>query len=520
MEEIRKYPVGMQTFAKIREGNYVYVDKTKYIVQMLENGSQYVFLSRPRRFGKSLFVSTLHAYYEGRKDLFEGLALGDYEKNWIKHPVLHFDMSTAKHMEPAELINELEGKLCQLENVYGTEDWAKGTNQRLECLVKRAYEQTGQKVVLLIDEYDAPLLDVVHEKENLMPLRQIMQNFYSPIKYLDPWLEFTFITGITKFSQLSIFSEINNLDNISMFDQYSAICGISKTELLTQMKPDVEILAKALDKTFDETVEELKNFYDGYHFSEKSEDVFNPFSLIKALRSQKIAAYWFSSGTPSYLIKTLQKYHVGILDIEKKRASVDDFDVSPEQMTSAVPLLYQSGYLTIKKYNPILQSFQLDYPNKEVRLGMVKSLAPNYLSPIQMDNNGFIFEFLEQLYDGTMDGALQKMQAYLASISNRLSNKNEKDFQTVFYLIFNLLGGYIRVEEDSAIGRADAVLHMPDTIYVMELKYDKSAEEALQQIDDKGYLIPYSADGKRLVKVGINYDSEKRTIGEWKIIET
>ena len=520
MEEIRKYPVGMQTFAKIREGNYVYVDKTKYIVQMLENGSQYVFLSRPRRFGKSLFVSTLHAYYEGRKDLFEGLALGDYEKNWIKHPVLHFDMSTAKHMEPAELINELEGKLCQLENVYGTEDWAKGTNQRLECLVKRAYEQTGQKVVLLIDEYDAPLLDVVHEKENLKPLRQIMQNFYSPIKYLDPWLEFTFITGITKFSQLSIFSEINNLDNISMFDQYSAICGISKTELLTQMKPDVEILAKALDKTFDETVEELKNFYDGYHFSEKTEDVFNPFSLIKALRSQKIAAYWFSSGTPSYLIKTLQKYHVGILDIEKKRASVDDFDVSPEQMTSAVPLLYQSGYLTIKKYNPILQSFQLDYPNKEVRLGMVKSLAPNYLSPIQMDNNGFIFEFLEQLYDGTMDGALQKMQAYLASISNRLSNKNEKDFQTVFYLIFNLLGGYIRVEEDSAIGRADAVLHMPDTIYVMELKYDKSAEEALQQIDDKGYLIPYSADGKRLVKVGINYDSEKRTIGEWKIIET
>lgn len=277
MEEIRKYPVGMQTFSKIREGNYVYVDKTKYIVQMLENGSQYVFLSRPRRFGKSLFVSTLQAYYEERKELFEGLALGDYEKNWVKHPVLH--------------------------------------------------------------------------------------------------------------------------------------------------------------------------------------------------------------------------------------------------LTSAVPLLYQSGYLTIKKYNPILQSFQLDYPNKEVRLGMVKSLAPNYLSPIQMDNNGFIFEFLEQLYDGTMDGALQKMQAYLASISNRLSNKNEKDFQIVFYLIFNLLGAYIKVEEDSAIGRADAVLHMPDTIYVMELKYDKSADEALQQIDDKGYLIPYSADGKRLVKVGVNYDSDKRTIGEWKIVE-
>ena len=519
MEEIRKYPVGMQTFAEIREKKYVYVDKTKYIVEFLKQGSKYVFLSRPRRFGKSLFVSTLHAYYEGRRDLFEGLALGDYEKNWVKHPVLHFDMSTAKHMDVKGLLSELDLKLTEYERIYGRDEKAVNSNQRLQSLVKRAYEQTGQKVVLLIDEYDAPLLDVVHEKENLKPLRQTMQNFYSPIKYLDPWLEFTFITGITKFSQLSIFSEINNLDNISMFNQYSAICGISQTELLTEMRPDVEMLAKALGKSFDETVEDLKNFYDGYHFSKKSEDVYNPFSLVKALRNQDISAYWFSSGTPSYLIKTLQKYHVGILDIEKKRASVDDFDVSPEQMTSAIPLLYQSGYLTIKKYNPILQSFQLDYPNKEVRLGMVKSLAPNYLSPIQESNNGFVFDFLEQLYDGTMDGALQKMQAYLASISNRLSNKNEKDFQTVFYLIFNLLGGYIRVEEDSAIGRADAVLHMPDIIYVMELKYDKTADEALQQIDDKGYLIPYSADGMRLVKVGINYDSDKRTIGEWKIVE-
>ena len=366
---------------------------------------------------------------------------------------------------------------------------------------------------------DAPLLNVVHEKENLAPLRLIMQNFYSPIKYLDPCLQFVFITGITKFSQLSIFSEINNLDNISMYDQYSAICGISKTELLTQMKLDIEQLAKGLGKTFDETVQELKDFYDGYHFSKNSEDIFNPFSLVKALRNHDISAYWFSSGTPSYLIKTLQKYHVGIMDIEKKSSVVDDFDVSPEQMTSPLPLLYQSGYLTIKKFNPILQSYQLDYPNKEVRMGMIKSFAPNYLSPIQLNNNSFIFDFLEQLYDNNMDGALQKMQAYLASISNRLSNKNEKDFQTVFYLIFNLMGAYIKVEEDSAIGRADAVLHMPDTIYVMELKYDKTADEALRQIDDKGYLIPYTAEGKRLVKVGISYDSDRRTIGEWKIVE-
>lgn len=370
-----------------------------------------------------------------------------------------------------------------------------------------------------MDEYDAPLLDVVHEKESLKPLRLIMRQFYSPLKYLDPWLEFVFITGITKFSQLSIFSEINNLDNISMFDRYSAICGISKTELLTVMKPDVEMLAKALHKTFDETLAELKAFYDGYHFSKKSEDVYNPFSLVKALRNKDIAAYRFSSGTPTYLLNTLRKHHVGVMDIEQKSVGVDDFDVSPEQMTSALPLLYQSGYLTIKKFNPILQSYQLDYPNKEVRVGMLKSLAPNYLSPISLENNSFVFDFLEQLYDGNLDGALQKMQAYLASISNRLANKNERDFQTVFYLIFNLTGAYIKVEEDSAIGRSDAVLHLPDTIYVMELKYDGSAADALQQIDDKGYLIPYSANGKRLVKVGVNYDSQKRTIGEWRIVE-
>lgn len=439
-QEIRKYPVGMQTFDKIREGNYMYIDKTKYIVKMMKNGSQYLFLSRPRRFGKSLFVSTLKAYFEGRKELFDGLAIADYEKEWVKHPVLHFDMSTAKHMDEKGLLSELNLKLQEYEKIYGREEGAENPNQRLQYIVMRACEQTGQKVVLLIDEYDAPLLDVVNEKDNLQTLRRIMQNFYSPIKALDPYLKFVFITGITKFSQLSIFSELNNLDNISMYDHYSAICGISKTELLTQMKSDVELLAKANGVIFEEMVAELTDLYDGYHFSEHAEDVFNPFSLVKALRNKKVAAYWFSSGTPSYLIKTLQKYHVGVMDIEKKSASIDDFDVSPEQMTSALPLLYQSGYLTIKKYNPILQKYQLDYPNKEVRIGMVKSLAPNYLSPIQLDNNGFVFDFLENLLDNNMDGALQKMQAYLASISNQLSNKNERNFQTVFYLIFNLMG--------------------------------------------------------------------------------
>ena len=518
-EIVNKYPVGIQTFEKIREGNYLYIDKTKYIVDFLKKGMTYVFLSRPRRFGKSLFASTLQAYFEGRKELFEGLAIAEYEKEWVKHPVLHFDMSGAKHFDKEALKRYLHLQLRNYENVYGRNEEEVDPNERLDGLVKRAYKQTGQKVVVIIDEYDAPLLDVVHERENLQTLRFIMQNFYSPLKKLDPYLEFTFITGITKFSQLSIFSELNNLDNISMFDQYSAICGISKTELTTVMKPDVEGLGKALGMTYEECLEELRKYYDGYHFSEHSEDVFNPFSLIRAMNGQKIESYWFGSGTPSYLIKSLQKYHVNVMDIEKKGCNVDDFDVSPEQMTSPLPLLYQSGYLTIKKYNPMLKRYSLGYPNREVKIGMLKSLAPNYLSPISLDNSSLVGDFLEKLYDGNLEGAMTRLKAYLASISNRLSNKNERDFQTVFYLIFNLMGAYMRVEEDSAVGRADAVVYMPDAVYVFELKYDGSAEEAIKQIDDKGYLIPYSADGKRLIKVGVNYDSQQRTIGEWTIRE-
>jgi len=481
---------------------------------------KYIFLSRPRRFGKSLFASTLQAYFEGRKELFEGLAIAEYEKEWVKHPVLHFDMSGAKHMTPEQLERYLADMMDDQEAPFGYKSEKVDVNIRLKDLVIRAHQQTGQKAVVIIDEYDAPLLDVVHEKENLNTLRLIMQNFYSPLKKLDPHLEFTFITGITKFSQLSIFSELNNLDNISMFDQYSAICGISKTELTTVMKPDVEGLGKALGLSYEECLEELRKYYDGYHFSKHSEDVFNPFSLIRALNGQAIESYWFGSGTPSYLIKSLQKYHVNVMDIEKKGVNVDDFDVSPEQMTSALPLLYQSGYLTIKKYKPLTKSYQLGYPNREVKIGMLRSLAPNYLSPVSIDNNGLVAEFVELLYDEDIEGAMVRLKAYLSSISNRLSNKNERDFQTVFYLIFNLMGAFIKAEEDSAIGRADAVLQLPTATYVFELKYDGSAEEAIKQIDEKGYLIPYSADGKRLVKVGVNYDSQQRTIGDWIIKES
>ena len=518
-EIVNKYPVGVQTFDKIREGGYLYVDKTKYIVDFRKKGMSYIFLSRPRRFGKSLFASTLQAYFEGKKELFDGLAIADYEKEWVKHPVFHFDMSGAKHFDAESLKDYLDFILLPYEKLYGKGERENTPNTRLMGLVERAYEQTGQKVVVIIDEYDAPLLDVVHEKDNLKELRLIMQNFYSPLKKLDPYLEFIFITGITKFPQLSIFSELNNLDNISMFDQYSSICGISKTELTTVMKPDVEGLARALHMTYEECLEALTNYYDGYHFSEKSEDVFNPFSLIKALNAQDISSYWFSSGTPTFLLKLLDKFNTNLTNLESQEVVLNSFDLSPEEMTDALPLLYQSGYLTIKKYDPMFHEYTLGIPNKEVRDGLLNSMIPHYVNPRRSDNDAFLLGFCKAVYRGDIEAALEYMRTYMATIPYDLENHTEKHYQTIFYLMLSFLNIYIHTEVKSAIGRADAVMYMPDTIYVFELKVDKSADEALAQIDEKGYMLPYHSDGKRLVKVGISFDSKQRTLVDWKIKE-
>mgnify|MGYP002521380964 FL=1 len=516
-EIVNRYPVGIQTFENIREGNYLYIDKTKYIVDFRNKGMKYVFLSRPRRFGKSLFASTLQAYFDGRKELFTGLAIADYEKEWVKHPVLHFDMSGAKHFDAESLKEYLDFILLPYEEIYGKGESEDTPNKRLEGVVKRAYKQTGKKAVVIIDEYDAPLLDVVHEKENLNDLRLIMQNFYSPLKKLDPYLEFCFLTGITKFPQLSIFSELNNLDNISMYDQYSAICGISQTELTTVMKRDVEGLGKALGMSYDECLEALRNYYDGYHFSENSEDVFNPFSLIKALNAQKIGSYWFGSGTPTFILKQLEKFNVNLTTLDGQDVVLSSFDQSPEEMTDALPLLYQSGYLTIKKYDPMFRQYTLGIPNKEVRDGLLNSLIPRYVNPHRVENDAFLLGFCKAVYRGDIEEALEHMRTYMATIPYDLENHTEKHYQTIFYLMFSFLNIYIRTEVKSAIGRADAVMHMPDTIYVFELKVDKSADEALAQIDSKGYMLPYRANGKRLVKVGISFDSKQRTIAEWKI---
>lgn len=371
---MRKYPIGVQSFEKIVVGNFRYIDKTKYVYDIAQKYPT-VFLNRPRRFGKSLLASTLHCYFEGRKELFKGLAAEKLETEWTKHPVLRFDMSTAKHADTAGLESELNLKLSRYEAVYGKDESEVKLNQRLEGLILRAKKMTGQNVVVIIDEYDAPLLDVLNDEKALAANRQVMRNFYSPLKACDDDLRFVFITGITKFSQLSIFSELNNLQNISMLPEYAGICGITSEELLTQFSDDIDNFASRLDISSEEAIKELKDHYDGYHFSEQSSDVYNPFSLINALDAANFDPYWFSSGTPTYLIEQMRRFGVTPQGISEMKARKSDFDAPTEDMTSITPLLYQSGYLTIKEYNTS-GLYTLGIPNREVRGGLMESLVP------------------------------------------------------------------------------------------------------------------------------------------------
>ena len=519
MEDLQRlYPIGIQTFSKIREGNYLYIDKTEYVYRMTHSASSYMFLSRPRRFGKSLLTSTLHSYFSGRKDLFHGLAMEKLEKEWTEYPVLHFDMSTAKHADSEQLLQELNLKLYGYEQIYGRLEEEVNPNQRLMGLIKRAYEQTGKKVVVLIDEYDAPLLDVVHERENLDVLRNIMRNFYSPLKACDPYLRYVFLTGITKSSQLSIFSELNNIKNISMDEPYAAICGISEDEIRLQMKDDLGGLAKKLEITPEEALMKLKENYDGYHFTSPSPDIYNPFSLLNAFADGKFGSYWFGSGTPTYLINMLEKFGVEPSEIGNNRVSVEDFDAPTERMTSIIPLLYQSGYITIKNYDEELDLYTLNIPNKEVRIGLMKSLLPHYVGSKAPETTTMVAYLSRDIRNGDMDTALRRLQTFLSTIPQCDNTKYEGHYQQVFYIIFSLLGYYVDVEVRTPRGRVDIVLRTKTTLYVMELKLDKSAGEAMEQIDLKNYPERFALCGLPVVKVAVSFDSERCTIGGWEII--
>ena len=515
------YPIGIQTFERIRKEDKFYVDKTEYIYRMTHTDGTYFFLSRPRRFGKSLLVSTFQSYFEGKKELFEGLAIEKLEKEWNTYPVLHFDLSKGKHMEKAQLEEYLGYLLEDYEQKYGIENHRNGNNNRFNDLIEVVFQKTGKQVVVLIDEYDAPLLDVAHEKEKLDELRNTMRNFYSPLKGNESMLRFVFMTDITKFSQLSIFSELNNIKNVSMDEPYAGICGITKEELLTQMSDDIDALAEHLELSREETIRELKDHYDGYHFTWPSPDVFNPYSLLNCFADGRMDDYWFGSGTPTYLINMMRKYDFLPADLgETIEVGKKDFDAATETMTTIIPLLYQSGYVTIKGYDKPTKLYQLALPNQEIRVGLYGSLLPHYLTDKSAKANTTIAKMSVLVKKGDMDAAFCLLNDFLETVPYCDNTNYEGHWQQTFYIMFALLTNYrICVEQRTAKGRIDITMETADTINVMELKFNKSAEEALSQIEAKHYADAFKMSGKKVVKVGLNFSvRDEVNCLEWKIV--
>ena len=515
------YPLGIQTFSEIIEKDKLYIDKTEYIYRMTHTDSKYCFLGRPRRFGKSLLVTTMQSYFEGRKELFKGLAIEKLEKEWTEYPVLRFDLSGGKHMEKEQLEEYLGYRLQEEELKWGITEPVKGANNRLIDLINTAYEKSGKQVVVLIDEYDAPMLDVVHEKEQLDVLRNTMRNFFSPLKYSEAKLRFCFLTGITKFSQVSIFSELNNITNISMNDEYAGICGVTKEELLSQMSEDIDMLAEAQGLTREATIAKLKEHYDGYHFSSVSPDVFNPYSLFNCFSERKFGKYWFSSGTPTYLINMLGKFDVLPANIAPIEALASAFDAPTEKMKTITPLLYQSGYVTIKDYDPDIELYTLDIPNKEIRVGLFENLLPNYVDGIYAERGGVAIARMSGLIRRKdMDGALHLLQDYLGTVPYCNVTNYEGHYQQMLYIIFTLLTAFVvDVEVHTPKGRVDMVLQTQTDLYLIELKLNKSAQAAMNQINLRQYHKRFSLLGLPITKVGINFDSTKGNIEDWKIEE-
>jgi hypothetical protein len=518
------YPIGIQDFSELRRMNCVYVDKTELIYR-LTHTSKYVFLSRPRRFGKSLLTSTLEYYFEGRKDLFTGLAMEHLETEWIKHPVLHFDLSPVKGKPLDQMRNSIGLQFKEFEARYGITEVAPALGDRLTTLIKTAFEQTGQQVVVLIDEYDAPILDVLHDDEKREEIRLMLREFYSPLKMCDRYLRFVFLTGISMFSQLSIFSELNNLKIISDESAYASICGITEQELLDNFQEGIEKMAKEYGCSKDEMVAKLKSSYDGYHFSKYSEGLYNPFSLLNAFSRSELGSYWFASGTPRALIEMLKMYQKQgkfTPEMLENLEPVDEseFETPLEMQSGPIPLLYQAGYLTIKDYDPEFGLYTLAIPNSEVRIGLMKNLLPLYAD---ININSTVIRASVALRKGEIDGAMKLLQSSLASIPFMKGDKDilgdaektEAYYHRIFFFFFHMLHNEVTAEVRSAKGATDVVVKTPKYIYVIEIKINATPEAALQQIEEKGYATPYLTDGREVVKLGVNFSTDTRTIDRW-----
>ena len=521
----RKYPIGIQTFSEIIRGGYIYVDKTDLVWQLVHY-PKFIFLSRPRRFGKSLLSTTLEAYFSGEKELFAGLKIMAYEKDWQQYPVMRFDLSGAKHMSVENIQKELERLLEPFESSYGRNMNETTPGMRFAGVVERAFAKTGKQVVVIIDEYDAPLLDVLHNNEQLQQVREVMQEFYQRLKMLEPKLRFCFITGITKFSQLSIFSTINNLKNVTLLPRFSAICGITEQEVRNVFHEDISQMAEVYGCQPEEMFQKIKLRYDGYHFASVSEDIYNPFSLLNAFGDQELRNYWFESGTPTFLIRQMQHFKTDIMSLDRLEAFASDFDQPTENMKSALPLLYQSGYLTIKGYDREAETYTLAIPNQEVRIGYIEGLLPVYTGlEAGYVKGGFALKFWKALKAHDADLAMREMQVFLAGVpyvegfKEKLRDVATKEgfYEYTMYLIFTMLNFYVRTQVKVAGGRVDMVVTMPDTTYVFELKVSGTAREALEQIDQKGYAFPYQAEGRRVVKVGVKFNADTRVPEEWVV---
>jgi len=498
-------------------------------VWQLAKYAKYIFLSRPRRFGKSLLTTTLASYFRGEHDLFKGLKIMNLEQEWQQYPVIRLDLSTAKNQDsPDALRDRLLLLLRPYREEYGSDPEEKTPGGMLTGLIERAYKKTGKQVVVLIDEYDAPLLDVLHENEMLAPMRKVMQEFYQPLKASEAMIKFCFITGITKFSQLSIFSTINNLKNITMLPQFSSICGITEHEVKTVLADGIERMAVKYGCSSEEMFKRIKTRYDGYHFASVSEDIYNPYSLINAFTDCELSNYWFESGTPTFLIRQMRYFRTDIMSLDRLEVPSSAFDQPTENMQDALPLLYQSGYLTIKDYDRDLEFYTLSIPNQEVRIGYVRGLLPIYAGLNDADVQvGFAAKFWKALKQGDVELAMQHMKSYLAGVPYVEGFKEKlKDvataegfFEYTFYLIFSMLNVYAKTQVKCAGGRADMVVWLPDAVYVFELKVNGTAQQALEQIDSHSYAIPYESDGRRVVKVGVKFNVDTRAPEEWVIAE-
>ncbi|MDR0543415.1 MAG: ATP-binding protein [Dysgonamonadaceae bacterium] len=517
MSNVRELPVGIQDFEKLRTENFLYVDKTQYIYPLTVRSRPY-FLGRPRRFGKSLFLSTLKAYFLGKKELFEGLAIAEQEKEWLEYPVFYIDFNEEGYINANSLDKALDTNLKRLEAQWGKDETDATPASRFSGLIRRACEQSGRKVVVLVDEYDKPLVNTLDDPETNEAMRKVLKGFYGVLKSADACLRFVFLTGVTKFSKVSVFSDLNQLQDISMDNRFAGVCGISEAELIENFQPEIAALAGKQGLTSNETLAELKKCYDGYHFAKESEDIYNPFSILNTFSRLDFGDYWFDTGTPTFLVKMLKNMDIDVRILEDNlpfaARSITDYRPGDE---NPVPLLYQSGYLTIKDYDKQLDEYILGYPNEEVKYGFMNNLLPVFMPKKDVLVEFSAGRFIRDLRAGNVDGFMTRLQAFFSGIPYELNNKEERHYQTIFYLLFKLMGEYIQAEVSSAVGRADAVAVVNDTVYIFEFKLtgNATAEEALKQIDERKYAAQYAAGNKKIVKVGAEFSAEQRTLNRW-----